>query len=144
MDWSKLKHLSVDSPSKSFLEAFHNQLTGLESFTLGPSYGPWGDNFTLCELDEAIDQLRLNYTSFITAMPPLHFLSIHGTGRLLDLEPILKTHGSSLRHFSLHEYERDCENHNGFWSRPALSAAQVRHLKNAGATPRDLGARHPP
>lgn len=67
------------------------------------------DEQTYYNFEEAAEQLRGNYTSFITAPNPLRDLKISGTGHPLESAPILKTHGQSPKPLSLHEYERDCE-----------------------------------
>ena len=133
MDWSKLEALSIDLPPQSFLDAFQGQLEGLESFTLQPKFGYWGDDQTFCLFDETSNQTRARYTSFIAALPPLQSLSIGGLGSLLNLEPILKIHGDSLRKLVLHEHEHSCnrlENGNT-WSRPTLSDVQLQNLNDA-------------
>ena len=133
MDWSKLKVLSVDLPPQSFLESFKGHLKALESFSLRPKFGYWGDDQTLCRFDEKSNQTRANYTSFVAALRPLRSLSIGGLGYLIDLEPILKTHGDSLRNLILHENERSCIQleDNNTWSRPTLSDRQLQNLNSA-------------
>ena len=135
MDWSKVKHLDIDLPPKSFLEVFSgpDQLAELESLKLRPKLNFWGDGATLCGSDENTKQLRQDYTSFITTLPPLRRLDVCGMGRLLDLEPILEAHGESLKSLSLHEYESDCKQDidQENWTRPTLNVSQLHHLFKA-------------
>ncbi len=135
MDWTRLKRLDIDLPPNSFLEAFSkpNQLAGLESLVLRPRLDVWGDENTLCGSDEDIEQLRQNYTSFITNLPPLRELSIGGMGRSLDLGPILKAHGGSLKNLSLHEYESDCvhDTQNETRTRPPMNVTQLQYISKA-------------
>ena len=133
MDWSKLEALSVDLPPQSFLKAFQGQLKALKSFSLRPKFGNWGDDETFCLFDETSNQTRANYISFIAALPPLQSLSIGGLGALLDLEPILRTHGNSLRNLVLHEHEHACNRrkNSNTWSRPTLSDTQLQNLNTA-------------
>ena len=132
MDWSRLKHLDIDLPPKSFLEAFSgpDHLAGLETLVLRPRLNFWGDEITLCDVDEVTEQLRQGYTSFIATLPPLRGLSISGMGSSLDLGPILEAHGESLKTLSLHEYESNCI-YEGNWVRPTLNITQLRHLSHA-------------
>ncbi len=130
MDWRKLKHLNIDLPPKSFLEAFHSELNSLDSLSLRPRWTLWGDETSLCDFDNATDEIRQNYTSFITSLPPLQTLSVSGTGHLLDLNLILATHGSSIRSLTLHEFERACATsiNDTSWSRPTLDPIQLHQL----------------
>ncbi|KAJ9666605.1 hypothetical protein H2201_003264 [Coniosporium apollinis] len=133
MDWSQLKRLDIDLPPRSFLEAFGGQLHGLESFTLRPKWSFWGDEVTLCGFDNATNQLRKNYTSFITTLPSLRELSISGMGELLNMTPILSQHGASLERLSIHEFERDCNyaTGNATWTRPFLSIPDIEEIKRS-------------
>ena len=133
MDWGKLKRLDIDRPPNSFLEAFHGELSDLESLVLRPRWAFWGDEVTLCSFNEDGNELRQNYTSFITALPPLRELSISGMGELLNLTPILETHGTSLEKLKIHELEHDCtyETGNSTWTRPSLTVAEIKQLNAA-------------
>ena len=147
MNWNRLETLSVDLPPHPFLEAFQGQLKGLKSFSLRPRFGYWGDDETLCLFDGPANQTRANYTSFIAAMPPLESLSIGGLGIIPDLEPILKSHGNSLRNVVLHEHENACNGpkDSNAWFRPTLSDRQLQDLNNAAPRIETLGleiARH--
>jgi hypothetical protein len=140
MDWSKLKRLDLSLPSNSFLDTFRGELGGLESLVLRHELGFWGDEDTLCGFDATAEALRQNYTSFIAGLPPLHELSISGVGQLLNMTPILKTHGSSLKKLNIHEFEYDCryETGNATWVRPVLSVSEVEEIIFAAPNLKDL------
>ena len=132
MDWASIRQLNIDRPSKHFLDTFYGQLRGLESLEIRPLWETWGER-TMCGFDEAAEQLRGNYTSFIAALKPLRELRISGTGYPLHLAPILNTHGLSLKVLALHEYERDCNystiTENG--TRPTLAIDQILQLADS-------------
>lgn len=107
MDWNKMKRLNIDRPPKHFLDTFHGQLNGLDSLEIR-LWHVWGEQ-TYCDFDEAAEQLRGNHISFIAALNPLRDLTISGIGHPLELAPILKAHGQSLKTLSLHEYKQDCD-----------------------------------
>ncbi|MCJ1418571.1 hypothetical protein MMC32_004919 [Xylographa parallela] len=133
MNWSLLKRLNLDRPPSSFLEAFRGKLHSLDTLVLRPQWGFWGDEDTFCASDEAAEQLRGNYTTFIAALPPLRELSISGMGKLLNMTPILEAHGPSLRKLGVHEFERDCayESSNATLIRPFLNLAQIDEINTA-------------
>ncbi|MCJ1391869.1 hypothetical protein MMC18_004736 [Xylographa bjoerkii] len=133
MNWTLLRRLDLDRPPNSFLEAFQGELHGLESLVLRPRWGFWGDEDTFCASDEAAEQLRENYTTFIRALPPLRELSISGMGELLNMTPILETHGPSLQKLRIHEFERDCRyaTGNATLIRPFLSVVQIEEINIA-------------
>ena len=133
MDWSKLKRLDMDIPPHSFLEAFHGELTSLESLVLRPKVGFWGDELTICGYDEDTRQLRSDWTFFIAALPPLHRLEISGMGQTLDMTRIFASHGATLKHLKFHEHERDCVHGTGnsSWTRPLFDVSQVEDLHTA-------------
>ena len=133
MNWTLLKRLDLDRPQYSFLETFRGTLHSLESLTLRPRWGFWGDEKTFCAFDEAAEQLRQNYTTFIAALPPLRELGISGMGKLLNMTPILEAHGSSLKQLKIHEFERDCtyESGNATLIRPFLTLAQIEDINIA-------------
>ncbi|KAF2498697.1 hypothetical protein BU16DRAFT_302989 [Lophium mytilinum] len=118
MDWSKLRTLNIDLPPNSFLNAFKGEdiLQSLDSLTLRPKWGFWGDETTLYNFDDEAHQLRANYTSFITSLRPLGELSVSGMGEHLDIISILERHGATLRKLSIHEFEGGCFNR----TRPSL------------------------
>lgn len=137
MNWNTLKRLNIDRPPKSFFNAFSGteRLSGLESLVLRPLSGFWGDEETFCDLDESAAQLRHNYTAFVAGLPPLRELSISGMGVLLDMNPILETHGHSLVSLGIHEFERDCiyDGWNETSVRPTLNASQIQYISEATA-----------
>ena len=93
MNWGKLKRLDADRPPNDFLQAFSGELDGLDTLILRPKWDVWGDEDTLCGFDATTDELRENYTSFISGLAPLRELSISGMGKLLDMTKILDTDG---------------------------------------------------
>ena len=131
MDWTKLVRLDIDLPPKIFLDLFQKHLTGLQSLTFRPTWGYWGDEETLCGFDPETLDLRDSYTSFIAGLPPLRELSISGTGKILNLKPILRKHGNTLRTLALHEHEGDCafETGNMTLTRPTLSIEEMKEIK---------------
>ncbi|MCJ1380635.1 hypothetical protein MMC17_003743 [Xylographa soralifera] len=133
MNWSLLKRLDLDRPPNSFLEAFRGELYSLDSLVLRPRWGFWGDEDTFCAFDEAAEQLRENYTTFIATLSPLRELSISGMGKLLNITPILEAHGPSLQSLRIHEFERDCTNEasNATLIRPFLDIAQIEEINAA-------------
>lgn len=54
-------------------------------------------------------------------------------GQLLNLTPILETHGASLEQLSIHEFESDCTyaTCNATWTRPGLSVSEIEELNSA-------------
>ena len=131
MDWSKLKRLDLSRPSASFLKAFHDELSSLQSLVLRPEKGFWGDEMTLCDFDEAGNKLRQDWISFIVALPPLHQLKISGMGKMPNITQILAAHGQTLRKLKIHDHERDCmyETGNSSWTRQAFDVAQIEELR---------------
>jgi len=129
-DWSKLHHLSLERPPQSFLSAFHKQLSSLESLEIRPHWSLCGGENTMCHPPGIAEGLRQNYTTFIAALPPLHTLHISGMGGPLPLEPILETHGQTLRTLTLREFERDNHHEIGStnWIPPTLNTTQFHHL----------------
>ena len=137
MDWSKLKTLDIDRPPQIFLDTFHGQLSSLESLTIRPRWdlgccafcepGP-PQNIPTTSRTAAI--IRQNLTTFIAGLSPLQKLSVSGMGgRLLDLGPILKTHGRNLTSLTLHEHESDVNDRslpNGIPQ--TLNVTQIRQL----------------
>ena len=127
MDWTKLKSLDLSFPPVSFMDYFSKgQLRGLKSFMVRPEYGIYGDEKTLCGQSDNVEKHRQALISFVAGLPPLEKLGISGLGRLLsveELEHILQIHGPSLKHFGLHEFERDCGQ-----VREAMDAEYIRKL----------------
>lgn len=133
MDWSQLKRLDLSLPPNSFLETFRNNFDSLTSLSLRPEFGFWGDELTLCEFNEAAQELRQNYTSFVVDLPPLRELSISGMGQLLNMTPILQAHGASLETLAIHEFESECkyETCNATWARPIFSVSDLEEINTA-------------
>ena len=131
MNWGKLKRLDIDRPPNIFLQALSKELHGLDTLILRPKWSFWGDEETLCGFDSKTDELRRNYTSFITGLQQLRDLRLRGMGKLLDMSTILGAHGATLERLEIHEFERDCayETSNITWTRPSLTVAEIEQIR---------------
>lgn len=97
MDWSRLRHLSIQNSPVSQLPKLAGRLDSLESFELGRRlYG--------MRYDTHVEE-RAAVLEFLGSVKALRELGLSGMGGSMPMGEILKRHGASLESLKLHEKE---------------------------------------
>jgi hypothetical protein len=85
---------------------------------------------TFCDFDDDANELREQFTDFITHLPQLRTLEVSGMGARLNLSRILARHGSTLQSLTLHEFEWPCTfGCNETLRRPYMSYEEISLIR---------------